>query len=79
MRKLSLHEFDLFDLILGEKEIAQYISFLATANVAASTRNQALNALVFLDKQVRHIELGEFGQTQRAKSGGLGVKPTIKP
>ncbi|MCF6157079.1 MAG: integron integrase [wastewater metagenome] len=53
---------------MGEKEISQYISFLATAkNVAASTQNQALNALVFLYKQVLHIELGEFGQTERAK------------
>ncbi|MDR4510064.1 MAG: phage integrase N-terminal SAM-like domain-containing protein, partial [Candidatus Brocadiaceae bacterium] len=53
---------------MGEKEISQYISFLATEkNVAASTQNQAFNALVFLYKQVLHIELGEFGQTERAK------------
>jgi len=60
LRKLSLHEFDLFDLRLGEEEVAQYISFLATANVAANTMNQALNALVFHYKQVLYMELGIF-------------------
>ena len=38
---------------MGEKEISQYISYLAVKrNVAASTQNQALNAVVFLYKQV---------------------------
>ena len=38
---------------MGEKEISQYISYLAVKrNVSASTRNQALNAVVFLYKQV---------------------------
>lgn len=53
---------------MGESEVAQFISFLATAkNVAASTQNQALNAIVFLYKQVLHIELGEYieGSPQR--------------
>lgn len=53
---------------MGEKEISQYISHLAThLKVAASTPNQALNALVFLYKQVRQIELGDFGHMGRAK------------
>jgi len=39
---------------MGEKEISQYISYLAVKkNVAASTQNQALNAVVFLYKQVQ--------------------------
>jgi len=34
---------------LGEKEISQYISYLATdRKVASSTQNQAINAIVFL-------------------------------
>ena len=38
---------------MGEAEISQYISYLATVgNVAASTQNQALNAIVFLYKKV---------------------------
>jgi len=53
---------------LAEKEISRFISHLATdRNVAASTQNQALNALVFLYKQVLHIELGDFGHMERAK------------
>src|SRR3989304_3366115 len=54
---------------MGENEIARFISFLAMEKkVAASTQNQALNAIVFLYKQVLHIELGDFGHTERAKN-----------
>jgi len=53
---------------MGESEISQYISFLAVKkNVAASTQNQALNAIVFLYKQVLKRELGDFGSMERAK------------
>lgn len=46
---------------LSEKEIARFISHLAiNRKVAASTQNQALNAIVFLYKQVLRIELGDF-------------------
>ena len=34
---------------IGEKEISEYLSYLATnQHVTASTQNQALNAIVFL-------------------------------
>jgi len=53
---------------MGESEISQYISYLAVKrNVAASTQNQALNAIVFLYKQVLKRELGDFGSMERAK------------
>jgi integron integrase len=53
---------------MGEAEISQYISYLATVgNVAASTQNQALNAIVFLYKKVLKIDLGDFGPMERAK------------
>jgi len=53
---------------MGEKEISQYLSYLAShRNVAASTQNRALNAIVFLYKQVLGVELGDFGQFERAK------------
>jgi integron integrase len=53
---------------MGEKEISQYLSHLAThGKVAASTQNQALNALVFLYKYVLQIDLGDFGPTERAR------------
>jgi len=53
---------------MGEREISQYISHLASQkNVAASTQNQALCALVFLYKHVLKIELGNFWPMERAK------------
>jgi integron integrase len=53
---------------MGEAEISQYISYLAVKkNVAASTQNQALNAIVFLYKQVLKRDLGDFGSMERAK------------
>jgi len=53
---------------MGEIEISQYISYLATyRKVASSTQNQALNAIVFLYKQVLKIALGDFGHMERAR------------
>ena len=53
---------------MAESEISQFLTHLARdRNVAASTQNQALNALVFLYKNVLKIELGDFGHTERAK------------
>lgn len=53
---------------MGEKEISAFISDLAVnGKVAASTQNQALNAIVFLYKQVLNIDLGDFGPMERAK------------
>ncbi len=53
---------------MGEIEISQFISFLAVKrNVAATSQNQALNAIVFLYKQVLKRELGDFGSMERAK------------
>ena len=41
---------------MGEKEISQYISYLVTdRQVASSTQNQSINAIVFLYKQVLKI------------------------
>ena len=48
---------------MGEREISRYISYLAVKrNVAANTQNQALNAVVFLYKQVLNRDLGNFGK-----------------
>ncbi|QTA91345.1 phage integrase N-terminal SAM-like domain-containing protein [Desulfonema magnum] len=53
---------------MGESEIAQFLTHLARdRNVAAGTQNQALNALVFLYKNVLKIELGNFGHIERSK------------
>jgi integron integrase len=53
---------------LGEADIAAFLSHLASSRgVAASTQNQALNAIVFLYKHVLGIELGGFGSIEKAK------------
>jgi integron integrase len=51
---------------MGAPEVASFLAHLAVAgNVAASTQNQALNALVFLYEQVLRIELGDLGEFAR--------------
>ncbi len=53
---------------MGEKEVREFLSYLAMdKNVAASTQNQALNAIVFLYKHVLDLPLGDFSQFDRAK------------
>jgi integron integrase len=53
---------------MGADEVAQFLSHLALdVHVAASTQNQAFNALLFLYRQVLHVDLGEIGSVVRAK------------
>lgn len=53
---------------MGQAEIENFLSYLATdRHVAASTQNQALNALVFLYREVLDIELPWFNSMVRAK------------
>ena len=53
---------------MGAAEINQFLTHLAVdGNVAASTQNQALNALVFLYKRVFERDIGELGEVVRAK------------
>jgi len=53
---------------MGEREIAAFISHLATGRkVASSTQNQALNAIVYLYKHVLRIDIGDLGHMERAK------------
>jgi integrase len=68
-----IHEFILFHnkrhpLEMGVPEIREYLSFLAIdKNVAASTQNVALSALLFLYKQVLSVELPYIGKIERAR------------
>jgi len=56
---------------MGAPEISRFLSYLATEKrVAASTQNQALNALVFLYKQVLQKDIGDLVPTERAKKPG---------
>jgi len=53
---------------LGASEVRAFLTHLAvTDQVAASTQNQALNALVFLYRQVLGGELGDFRGFERAR------------
>ncbi|MBM4383521.1 MAG: integron integrase [Deltaproteobacteria bacterium] len=54
---------------LGAEEIAAFLTHLAVdAKVSASTQNQALNALVFLYREVLARELGEIPGVVRART-----------
>lgn len=53
---------------MGAKEVREFLTWLAVhRNVAASTQNQALNALVFLYDRVLEQPLGNIGEAVRAR------------
>jgi integron integrase len=53
---------------MGEKEIAQFLSTLASElHVSASTQNQALNAILFLYREVLRKDIGYVDGVIRAK------------
>ncbi len=51
---------------LGAAEVRSFLNDLATRlQVAVATQNQALNALVFLYREVLHLDLDHFGEIER--------------
>src|SRR5213083_364496 len=53
---------------MAEEQVAQFLTHLArNLNVAASTQNQALSALLFLYKEVLKREIGWLEKVERAK------------
>lgn len=53
---------------MGARELTEFLSDLAIKrNVSASTQNQALNAILFLYRDVLKIELPWLDEVQRAK------------
>ncbi|NCR73560.1 MAG: hypothetical protein GPI93_21590 [Microcystis aeruginosa LG13-12] len=53
---------------MGGEEIRAFLTHLAVdKNVAAATQNQALNAILFLDREVLKIELENIGAYLREK------------
>lgn len=53
---------------LGEQHVAQFLSDLAVSkNVSASTQNQALNAVLFLYREVLKVDLPWLRNVDRAK------------
>jgi integron integrase len=66
-RFLAFHRFR-DPMTLGGEAVKAYLEYLVERrNVAASTQNQALNALVFLYEHVLQQPVGELGQFLRAK------------
>jgi integron integrase len=54
--------------VLGSTHVNEFLSHLAVdRNVAASTQDQAKNAVVFLYRDVLKINLGDFGDVVKAK------------
>jgi integron integrase len=54
---------------MGAEEVRVFLSHLATADgVSAATQNQALNALVFLYREVLHAAVGDLGLVERART-----------
>jgi integrase len=59
---------------MGAAEIEQFLTHLAVAGrVSAGTQNQALNAVVFLYKQVLEMELGRFDAVRARRPKRLPV------
>lgn len=55
-------------LEMGKVEVEAYLSWLAEKrNVAASTQNQAFNAILFLYRDVLEVDIGRFDGVTRAK------------
>jgi len=53
---------------MAEAEVTEFLTHLArVGNVAASTQNQALSALLFLYKEVLKVEIGWLDKVERAK------------
>src|SRR5262249_38392739 len=53
---------------MGPSEVGQFLTHLAVRrNVASSTQNQALNALLFFYREVLNRELGQVGGVVRAR------------
>lgn len=53
---------------MGIEKIKTYLTYLAVKKlVAPSTQNIALNALLFLYRQVLHLEIPDIDHIERAK------------
>lgn len=60
---------------MGEKEIEEFLTHLAVKeNIAPSTQNQALSALIYLYQEILHIDLGEINAIRPRRRENL---PTV--
>ena len=61
---------DIRGYILKSEDIRDFLNYLAVKKqVASSTQNQAFNALIFLCKNILHLEFKDLDKTVRAKRG----------
>lgn len=68
IRRFILHFGKRHPLELGPSAIGEYLSYLAIQrDVSPSTQNQALNALVFLYREVLNIDISEISGIEWAK------------
>jgi integron integrase len=68
IKRFILHHQKRHPAEMGEKEIEDFLTFLAVdEDVAASTQNVAFNAILFLYGEVLHKELGNIAQVVRAR------------
>ncbi len=68
MRKFQAFVKSKAPTLLSQQDVKDFLTHLAVEqNVTASTQNQALNALLFLFKQVLKTEFGEITDVPRAK------------
>ena len=68
VKRFILHHGKRHPMLMGEREVSAFLRHLAVEdNVAASTQNQALSAILFLYREVLGRELGHLGSIPRAK------------
>jgi integron integrase len=68
IRRFILHQGKRHPREMGQEEVEQFLTYLAVDGaVAASTQNQALNAILFLYREVLGIELPWLENVTRAK------------
>ena len=68
IRQFILYHDKRHPLEMGKSEVEAYLSWLAEKrNVAASTQNQAFNAILFLYRDVLEVDIGRLEGVTRAK------------
>lgn len=66
---LKFFQFEKHPRDMGESEVERYLSFLASERkVAASTQRQALNAVMFLYRDVLNVELGKIAPMRNRRN-----------
>ena len=62
----------------GRPMVEAYLSALARQGVSASTQNQAFNAILFLYREVLHVELGGIDALRAKRGQRVRYAPTVE-